>query len=76
VIYCLGEDGYAKMFPESRESERLTWSKYRKAFFEYLATHQNAEGNWNGCPIGPVYTACCYLTILQLDNGVLPIYQR
>ena len=27
-------------------------------------------------PIGQVYTDLCYLTILQLDNGVLPIYQR
>jgi hypothetical protein len=76
VIYSLGEDGYAKLFPDSKESEQLKWSKYRKAFFEYLATHQNSDGSWNGCPIGAVYTACCYLTILQLDNGVLPIYQR
>jgi squalene cyclase len=76
VIYCLGEDGYAKLFPESKESERLTWSRYRNAFFEFLARSQNPDGSWNGVPIGQVYTACCYLTILQLDNGVLPIYQR
>ena len=67
---------YVKMFPESKESERLTWSRYRNAFFEFLARTQNADGSWNGVPIGQVYTACCYLTILQLDNGVLPIYQR
>ena len=60
----------------SKESERLTWSRYRNAFFEFLARTQNADGSWNGVPIGQVYTACCYLTILQLDNGVLPIYQR
>ena len=43
---------------------------------EFLARTQNPDGSWNGVPIGQVYTACCYLTILQLDNGVLPIYQR
>jgi prenyltransferase beta subunit len=76
VIYCLGEDGYAKMFPTSRPADRLTWSKYRKHMFEFLAKTQNAEGFWNGTQIGPVYTASCYLTILQLDKGTLPIYQR
>jgi hypothetical protein len=76
VAYTLGEDGYAKMFPDSRPEERLTWSKYRKEFFEFLARKQNKDGSWTGTPIGQVYTTCCYLTILQLDNGTLPIYQR
>jgi hypothetical protein len=76
VIYCLGEDGYAKMFPESRPEERLTWSKYRQEFFEFLAHRQNPDGSWRGTAIGPVYTTSCYLTILQLDHGTLPIYQR
>ena len=76
VIYTLGEDGYAKLFPDSRESERLTWSKYKKGFFEFLANKQNADGSWTGTPIGQVYTTCCYLTVLQLENGALPIYQR
>lgn len=76
VIYCLGEDGYAKLFPESKPSERLTWSKYRDSFFEFLRRKQNADGSWTGTAIGQVYTTCCYLTILQLDNGTLPIYQR
>jgi squalene cyclase len=76
VIYCLGEDGYARMFPESRPEERLTWSKYRKEFFEFLANKQNKDGSWTGTPVGQVYTTCCYLTVLQLDNGALPIYQR
>src|SRR5712691_11333609 len=29
ALYVLGDDGYAKMFPDSRPGERLTWSKYR-----------------------------------------------
>jgi squalene cyclase len=76
VIYSMGEDGYAKLFPDSRPEDRLTWSKYRKEFFEFLANKQNKDGSWTGTPIGQVYTTSCYLTILQLDNGALPIYQR
>jgi len=76
VIYCLGEDGYARMFPDSRPEDRLTWSKYRKEFFAFLVNKQNPDGSWTGTPIGQVYTTCCYLTILQLDKGTLPIYQR
>ena len=44
--------------------------------FEFLANKQNKDGSWTGTPIGQVYTTACYLTILQLDNGALPIYQR
>jgi hypothetical protein len=76
VIYCLGEDGYAKMFPDSKPGDRLTWSHYKKEFFAFLANKQNKDGSWTGTPIGQVYTTSCYLTILQLENGVLPIYQR
>jgi prenyltransferase beta subunit len=76
VIYCLGEDGYARLFPDSRAEDRLQWSKYRKAFFEFLRRTQNKDGSWRGTPIGPVWTTSCYLTVLQLDHGTLPIYQR
>jgi squalene cyclase len=76
VIYTLGEDGYAKLFPTSKPGDRLTWSGYKKTFFEFLRRKQNKDGSWTGVPIGQVYTSCCYLTILQLDKGVLPIYQR
>jgi len=76
VIYCMGEDGYAKLFPDSKPEDRLTWSKYKREFFEFLSRKQNQDGSWTGTPIGQVYTTCCYLTILQLDHGALPIYQR
>ena len=76
VIYCMGEDGYAKLFPDSKPDQRLTWSRYRKEFFEFLANKQNPDGSWTGTPIGQVYTTCMYLTVLQLDKGALPIYQR
>ncbi len=76
VIYMLGEDGYGKLFPQSPTSDRLTWSRYKKAFFAFLERTQNADGSWTGTAIGQVYTTSCYLTILQLDKGVLPFYQR
>jgi hypothetical protein len=76
VIYCLGEDGYARLFPDSKPGDRLTWNKYKDTFFEFLARRQNKEGSWTGTAIGQVWTTSCYLTILQLDKGTLPIYQR
>jgi hypothetical protein len=80
-IYVLGEDRYAKLFPESRESERLTWSKYRKALFGRLMDAQSSDGswssgNWTASTVGPVYCTAAHLTIMQLDKGALPIYQR
>ena len=76
AIYVLGDEGYAKMFPESRESERLTWSKYRDTIFDYLAARQSSDGSWTQGYIGTLFTTACHLAILQLDNGSLPIYQR
>ena len=34
------------------------------------------DGSWSGGYIGPVFTTATYLTVLQLENGNLPIYQR
>ena len=76
AMYTLGEDGFAKMFPESKAADRLTWSKYRKAMFDHLAKTQGGDGSWNGGYIGQIFATTAYLTILQLDNGTLPIYQR
>lgn len=75
-LYLLGENGYAKLFPESRDADRLTWSKYRKSAFDYIIKSQNNDGSWNSGNIGAIYTTAINLTILQLDNGTLPIYQR
>ncbi len=61
-----------------RDPER--WPKYR----EYLAaqirpkqvTGGPNEGSFADGQIGPVYVTAINCTILQLDNGFLPIYQR
>jgi hypothetical protein len=76
ALYFLGDDGYGKLFPKSDADDRLTWSKYRKTIFDRLVQSQHADGSWTGSYIGPVFTTDVYLTILQLDNGALPIYQR
>jgi hypothetical protein len=76
AMFTLGEDRYAKMFPESKPSDRLTWSKYRDVVFDYIASRQSSDGSWTQGYIGTMFTTACFLTILQLDNGTLPIYQR
>ncbi|HVS36336.1 MAG TPA: protein kinase [Gemmataceae bacterium] len=76
ALYILGDDGYAKLFPSSKPTEQLGWSKYRQATFDDLLSRQSADGGWRTGSIGPVYSTACYLTILQLDNEVLQIYRR
>ena len=76
ALYILGDDGYKKLFPDSKEADRLTWSKYKKAMFDHLIRSQNGDGSWSGGYIGPVFTTATHLTIMQLENGTLPIYQK
>lgn len=76
ALYILGDKGYEKLFPKSSERERLTWTKYRDAMFPHLVRSQSADGSWTGGYIGPIFTTATHLTILQLENGTLPIYQR
>ncbi len=77
AVYILGEKGYAKLFPKAAEKDWITWSKYRKAMFAHLKSIQAQDGSWTGGGgIGPIYSTALYLTILQLDNATLPIYQR
>jgi len=76
AIYILGDDGYGKLFPKASKDSSLTWSKYRTAMFDHIMQSQNRDGSWSGGYIGPVFTTSVYLTILQLDKAMLPIYQR
>jgi hypothetical protein len=76
AIYTLGEDRYAAMFPDSKPPDRLTWSRYRDVIFDYITSRQSSDGSWTQGYIGTMFTTACFLTILQLDNGTLPIYQR
>jgi hypothetical protein len=76
AMYILGDNGYARLFPKAAEDDQLTWSKYKAGMFEHIVNSQNRDGSWSGGYIGPTFTTATYLTILQLENGNLPIYQR
>ena len=52
------------------------WEEYRAKIFERLLREANPDGSWSQGYIGPVYTTAINLTILQLENAALPIYQR
>jgi hypothetical protein len=77
AMYVLGENRWAKMFPEEKDaSMHMTWSKYRKTMYDHILKSQGGDGAWTGGYIGPHFATCVNLTILQLDNGTLPIYNR
>jgi squalene cyclase len=76
AIYVLGDDGWARLFPKAAKDTGLTWTRYRQAMFEHIVNSQNRDGSWSGGYIGAELTTAVYLTILQLDKGLLPIYQR
>jgi hypothetical protein len=77
AMYVLGDDRWAKLFPQEKDaSQFLTWSKYRKTMRDRLLRSQSSDGSWTSGYIGPHYSTCINLTILQLDNGTLPIYNR
>jgi hypothetical protein len=74
AIYKLGEDGWAKLFGTDKDA--LKWSTYRAATFPKLKVQQTADGSWTGGQVGPAFITAIHLAILQLDNAVLPIFQR
>jgi hypothetical protein len=76
AVYFIGDKGWHEMFPNDTGEQVITWSKYRKATFEYLVKSQGADGNWTGQQAGNLFATGVNLTIMQLDRGVLPIYQR
>jgi hypothetical protein len=83
VLYSLGEDRHAKLRPDLAELEKntgkphlLKWSRYRATIHDYICSRQQEDGSWPHASFGPVYTTSMYLTILQLDRAMLPIYQR
>lgn len=57
-----------------RQGDEL-WLPFRDKLYERIVSDQRADGYWEG-QIHPVYITACNLTMLQLDRGYLPIYQR
>lgn len=52
------------------------WDSYKRGILRDIIRKQSASGSWNEGHVGPVYITSINATILQLDNGALPIYQR
>ncbi len=52
------------------------WNKYIEEVADQVIPRQSASGAWKEGQVGDVYTTAINVTILQLDNGFLPIYQR
>ena len=52
------------------------WNKYFDVIGQEILRKQSANGAWKEGHVGPIYTTAINATILQLDNGYLPIYQR
>ncbi len=52
------------------------WERYMKDVGGKILRSQSASGAWQQGHIGPIYTTAICTTILQMDNGYLPIYQR
>jgi hypothetical protein len=51
------------------------WGPFRDRLYEKIIGEQESNGSWTG-NIGPIYVSACNLIMLQLDKGLLPIYQR
>jgi hypothetical protein len=77
AVYALGDDKYGEMFPNEAKEGWLTWSKFKEATLQSILDNQDkTNGSWSQGYIGPVFTTSVNLTILQLDKGILPIYQK
>lgn len=80
AMWALGDDRYAQLFPDEPKETHLTWTKFKDVMYPYLMDSQDkAGGGWTGSGsygIGPAFVTGINLTILQLEKGILPIYQR
>lgn len=77
AVYALGDDKYGEMFPNDPKDSWLTWSKFKEATFQGILDNQDkTSGGWSQGYIGPIFTTSVNLSILQLEKGILPFYQR
>lgn len=51
------------------------WESFRDKLYARVLGEQHSDGYWSG-NIGPIYVTSLNLTMLQLENAYLPIYQR
>ena len=76
AVYVLGEDGYEKMFPGKEKDPLKPGAPSGRRCTTTSRAARSSDGSWTGGYIGPVFATAINLTILQLENGTLPIYQR
>ena len=79
VVYVLGDDRYAEMFPDEKKENGMKWSEYKKNMFAHFLSTQGTDGGWNQggmWGVGPVFATSTALTIMQLEKGILPFYHR
>jgi len=76
VAYHLGNDGHKKIDPNAGEADLVRWDAYRKTLFASLKDLQAADGSWPDSTVGPVYSTALALTILQLENEIVPFFAR
>jgi hypothetical protein len=77
AVYALGDDKYGEMYPNDAKDTWLTWTRFKDTTFQGILDNQDKNsGGWNGGYVGPVFATAVNLTLLQLDKGILPIYQR
>lgn len=55
---------------------KTDWKTYSTTISKSILRKQSADGSWKDGSVGAVYTTAINTTILQLENGYLPIYQR
>ncbi len=51
------------------------WLPFRDRLYERIVSEQRSDGSWSG-QIADAYITSCNLIMLQMDHGLLPIYQR
>ncbi len=51
------------------------WLSFRDRLYDRIVSEQESDGSWKG-QISEFYITACNLIMLQLDHGLLPIYQR
>lgn len=78
AVYALGDEKYGELFPDQKEKDKwLTWSRFKDVYFQQILDNQDkVSGAWNQGYIGPVYATSINLCLLQLEKGILPIYQK
>ena len=52
------------------------WEEFRNKLYDRVVGKQQQDGSWSDSSVGPIYATACNLIMLQLDRGLLPIYQR